>query len=229
LPGAAPYPGACFRPIQRSKLASATRRSAALTLQWLGPASGLAAFAGALRNTARADLMVAPPARSLPQAGFFTGSLGWRSLSLNRRDYSTSLVGTNRRLEDGQSMSALPGYFRHQPVPQLPRRHRPRCEDIGLCFQSWYARARAGQPSGCTPADKSAWLSCVAANASQTALGQARRFRSTLRRAVRSETRRAYWRVVMFRAGPRRPRLLRAAPRRPGNKNSPGRLPVAFR
>jgi hypothetical protein len=32
-----------------------------------------------------------------------------------------SVVGTNRRLEDGQSMSALPGYFRHQLVPLLPK------------------------------------------------------------------------------------------------------------
>src|SRR5258705_1701076 len=47
----------------------------------------------------------------------------------------------NRRLEGGQSMSALPGYFRHQLVPLLPRRHRPRCRDTGPCFRSWYARA----------------------------------------------------------------------------------------
>src|SRR5882762_8422423 len=31
----------------------------------------------------------------------------------------------NRRLEIGQSMSALPGYFRHQLVPLLPRRMSP--------------------------------------------------------------------------------------------------------
>ena len=37
---------------------------------------------------------------------------------------------TNRRLEIGQSMSALPGYFRHQLVPLLPRRHPLRCPDI---------------------------------------------------------------------------------------------------
>ena len=36
---------------------------------------------------------------------------------------------------------------------------------------------------------------------------------------IHSETRRAYWRVVMLRSGPRRP----------VNKNSPGRLPVALR
>ena len=40
-----------------------------------------------------------------------------------------STHGTNRRLEDGQSMSALPGYFRHQLVPLLLGRHRPRCRD----------------------------------------------------------------------------------------------------
>jgi len=53
--------------------------------------------------------------------------------------------GTNRRLDDGQSMSALPGHLRHQPVPLLPRRHRPQCRDTGPCFRSWYARARAGR------------------------------------------------------------------------------------
>jgi len=31
--------------------------------------------------------------------------------------------GTNRPSEGGQSMSALPGYFRHQLVPLLPGRH----------------------------------------------------------------------------------------------------------
>ena len=36
---------------------------------------------------------------------------------------------------------------------------------------------------------------------------------------IHSDTSRAYWRVVIFRSGPRRP----------VNKNSPGRLPVAFR
>ena len=33
-------------------------------------------------------------------------------------------------------MSALPGYFRHQLVPLLPGRHRPRCRDTGPCFLS---------------------------------------------------------------------------------------------
>jgi len=46
-------------------------------------------------------------------------------------------VGANRRLDDGQSMSALPGHLRHQPVPLLPRRHRPaeipdRAFDLGM-------------------------------------------------------------------------------------------------
>ena len=37
--------------------------------------------------------------------------------------------GTNRRLEVGQSVSALPGYFRHQPVPPAhnPQRHSVGC------------------------------------------------------------------------------------------------------
>ena len=43
---------------------------------------------------------------------------------------ATSCIGTNRRLEVGQSMSALPGYFRHQLVPLLPKHHLPRCRDI---------------------------------------------------------------------------------------------------
>jgi hypothetical protein len=33
---------------------------------------------------------------------------------------ATSVVGTNRLLEVGQDMSALPGYFRHQLVPLSP-------------------------------------------------------------------------------------------------------------
>src|SRR6202140_3332050 len=52
-----------------------------------------------------------------------------------------SVHGTKRRLEGGQSMSALPLYFRHQLVPLLPGRHRPRCRDTGPCFESWYAQA----------------------------------------------------------------------------------------
>src|ERR1700719_972641 len=54
-----------------------------------------------------------------------------------------SAFGTKRLLEAGQSMSALPRYFRHQPVPLLPMRRRPRCRDSGRCFRSWYARACA--------------------------------------------------------------------------------------
>ena len=34
--------------------------------------------------------------------------------------------GANRRLEGGQSVSALPGYFRHRLVPLLLESHRPR-------------------------------------------------------------------------------------------------------
>jgi hypothetical protein len=41
-----------------------------------------------------------------------------------------SVHGTNRQLEGGQSMSALPRYFRHQLVPLLPARHRLRCPGI---------------------------------------------------------------------------------------------------
>jgi len=41
-----------------------------------------------------------------------------------------STHGTNRRLEVGQNMSALPGYFRHQLVPLLPGHHLLRCRDI---------------------------------------------------------------------------------------------------
>jgi hypothetical protein len=57
-----------------------------------------------------------------------------------------SVVGTKRTFEGGQSMSALPLYFRHQLVPLLPRRHRPRFLDIAPCSRSWYAQARAGRP-----------------------------------------------------------------------------------
>ena len=37
--------------------------------------------------------------------------------------------GTNRRLEVGQSMSALPGYLRRQLVPLLPKHHPLRSRD----------------------------------------------------------------------------------------------------
>jgi hypothetical protein len=46
------------------------------------------------------------------------------------RDRQTSASGPNRRLEAGQSMSDLPGYFRHRLVPLLPGRHPLRCPDI---------------------------------------------------------------------------------------------------
>jgi hypothetical protein len=39
-----------------------------------------------------------------------------------------SPFGTNRWLEVGQSMSALPGYFRHRLVPLLPG-HHPVCTE----------------------------------------------------------------------------------------------------
>jgi hypothetical protein len=41
-----------------------------------------------------------------------------------------SPIGTNRRLEVGQSMSALPGYFRHQLAQLWPKHHLLRCLDI---------------------------------------------------------------------------------------------------
>jgi hypothetical protein len=41
-----------------------------------------------------------------------------------------SATGTNRRSEVGQSMSALPGYFRHQLVPLLPKHRLLRFRDI---------------------------------------------------------------------------------------------------
>jgi len=39
-------------------------------------------------------------------------------------------IGTDRLLEAGQSMSALPGYFRHQLVPLLPKHRLLRSRDI---------------------------------------------------------------------------------------------------
>jgi hypothetical protein len=42
-----------------------------------------------------------------------------------------SAIGPNRLFEVGQSMSALPRYFRPQLVPLLPGRHLPRCRDTG--------------------------------------------------------------------------------------------------
>jgi hypothetical protein len=45
--------------------------------------------------------------------------------------------GTKRRLEDGQSMSALPGYIRHQLVLLLPEHHplSDRAFDLGVAKQ----------------------------------------------------------------------------------------------
>jgi hypothetical protein len=43
---------------------------------------------------------------------------------------SISASGPKRRLRVGQSMSALPGYFRRQLVPLLPGRHLLRCPGI---------------------------------------------------------------------------------------------------
>jgi hypothetical protein len=51
-------------------------------------------------------------------------------LVLMSNEKMTAAIGTNRLLEAGQSMSALPGYFRHQLVPLLPRHHPLRCPDI---------------------------------------------------------------------------------------------------
>jgi hypothetical protein len=41
-----------------------------------------------------------------------------------------SAIGPNRRLRVGQSMSALPGYFRRLLAPLLPGRHPLRCPDL---------------------------------------------------------------------------------------------------
>src|SRR5262245_32997431 len=52
-----------------------------------------------------------------------------------------SLVGTKLLRNVGQSMSALPGYFRHQLVPLSRSRHRPRYKisdrtfDLGMAEQ----------------------------------------------------------------------------------------------
>jgi hypothetical protein len=56
--------------------------------------------------------------------------------------------GTNRRLEVGRSMSALPGYFRHQLVPLLRGHHRPRCRDNGPCSRSCLGRSGGFAPVG---------------------------------------------------------------------------------
>jgi hypothetical protein len=55
------------------------------------------------------------------------------------------LVGfwPNRRLEHGQSMSALPRYIRHQLVLPLPKHHPLRCRDIWPCFRFWCGLATA--------------------------------------------------------------------------------------
>ena len=53
-----------------------------------------------------------------------SGTLGVEQTSL------TSAIGPKLRLRVGQSMSALPGYFRRQIVPLWPGRHLLRCPDI---------------------------------------------------------------------------------------------------
>jgi hypothetical protein len=50
--------------------------------------------------------------------------------STHLRGCGMTAVGTNRLLEAGQSMSALPGYFRHQLVPLLPKHRLLRSRDI---------------------------------------------------------------------------------------------------
>jgi hypothetical protein len=64
--------------------------------------------------------------------------------------------GPSGQLRTGQSMSALPADFRHQLVPLLRARHRPRCRDSGPCSRSSCARARAARPAGCRCAGRSA-------------------------------------------------------------------------
>jgi hypothetical protein len=43
-----------------------------------------------------------------------------------------SASGTNRRLEVGRSMSALPGYLRRQLVPLLPKHHPSTVRYLGI-------------------------------------------------------------------------------------------------
>jgi len=52
-----------------------------------------------------------------------------------------SLPGPNLPILVGQSMSALPGYFRRRPVPLLRGHHRPQCRGIWRCFQSWPSKS----------------------------------------------------------------------------------------
>src|SRR3954470_3744685 len=75
----------------------------------------------------------------------FCTDTAYRCQSISQRA-TTSVVGPNRLLEVGQSMSALPEYFRRQLVPLLRGHHLPRCRDISPCFRSWYVRAGAGRP-----------------------------------------------------------------------------------
>jgi len=67
--------------------------------------------------------------------------LGWL---IPHMKVATSAFSTNRRLEHGQSMSALPRFIRRQFVLLLPKHHPLRRRDIWPCFRFW----RGG--NGCT-------------------------------------------------------------------------------
>lgn len=64
-------------------------------------------------------------------------------------------IGPKGRMADGQSMSALPRWFRRQLAQKSRARRQPRYRDVGLCFRSWYDRARAARLANFPCAGKS--------------------------------------------------------------------------
>jgi len=74
-----------------------------------------------IRELIEATLAIAVLSIGYQSLGSCSRAAGWSAATL--------CCGTNRRLEVGQSMSALPGYFRHQLVPLLPKHHPLRSQD----------------------------------------------------------------------------------------------------
>ena len=113
------------RAVPVSDVADIGRMTAELARQ---PRSGMVVVPSSFVVSNRAEIIELAARYRLPAVysfPYFATDGGLMSYGVNVTD-----LGTKRRLRVGQSMSALPGYFRHQLVPLLPGRHRLRCPDI---------------------------------------------------------------------------------------------------
>jgi hypothetical protein len=85
------------------------------------PAEGV--LGGAIAAKSKRPAAISRRRASVRPAGGHTG--------INPRARApSSAPGTKRLIEVGQSMSALPGYFRRQLVPLSRGHHPPQCQDI---------------------------------------------------------------------------------------------------